>query len=98
MSNDSTPPIAGNTKSANKSTALHELQHAVQQREGFARGGNPGMFEMRYNTAPERLKDANYSAELHYFYYPESIVTASTSWVGTNFSSCLLYTSDAADE
>jgi hypothetical protein len=35
--------------------------------------------------------DANYSAELHYFYYPESIVTALTSWVGTNFSSALLY-------
>ena len=35
--------------------------------------------------------DANYSVELHYFYYPESIVTAGTSWVGTNFSSALLY-------
>jgi len=35
--------------------------------------------------------DLNYSAELHYFYYPESIVTAGTSWVGTNFSSALLY-------
>lgn len=35
--------------------------------------------------------DANYSAELHYFYYPESIVTASTSWLGNNFSSALLY-------
>ena len=35
--------------------------------------------------------DAAYSAELHYFYYPESIVTAGTSWVGTNFSSALLY-------
>jgi hypothetical protein len=35
--------------------------------------------------------DANYSAELHYFYYPESITTAGTSWIGTNFSSVLLY-------
>ena len=35
--------------------------------------------------------DANYSVELHYFYYPESIVTAGTSWVGNNFSSVLLY-------
>jgi len=32
-----------------------------------------------------------YSAELHYFYYPESIVTASTSWIGDNFESALLY-------
>jgi uncharacterized protein YjbI with pentapeptide repeats len=29
--------------------------------------------------------------ELHYFYYPESIVTAGTSWLGTNFDSVLLY-------
>jgi hypothetical protein len=35
--------------------------------------------------------DANYSAELHYFYYPESITTAGTSWIGNNFSSVLLY-------
>jgi len=28
-----------------KSTALHELQHAIQQREGFARGGSPEMFD-----------------------------------------------------
>lgn len=33
----------------------------------------------------------NYGVELHYFYYPESIVTAGTSWVGTNFESVLLY-------
>jgi len=35
--------------------------------------------------------DYNYAVELHYFYYPESIVTAGTSWLGTNFSSALLY-------
>ena len=35
--------------------------------------------------------DANYNMELHYFYYPQSIVTASTSWLGDNFSSALLY-------
>lgn len=35
--------------------------------------------------------DANYSMELHYFYYPESIVTAGTTWLSTNFSSALLY-------
>jgi hypothetical protein len=33
----------------------------------------------------------NYGAELHYFYYPESITTASTSWLGDNFDSVLLY-------
>jgi hypothetical protein len=35
--------------------------------------------------------DANYTAELHYFYYPPSIVTAGTSWLGDNFDSVLLY-------
>ena len=35
--------------------------------------------------------DLNYQAELHYFYYPESIVTAGTSWLGENFDTVLLY-------
>jgi hypothetical protein len=35
--------------------------------------------------------DANYAVELHYFYYPESIVTADNTWLGDNFSSVLLY-------
>lgn len=35
--------------------------------------------------------DANYGAELHYFYYPESIVTSGTSWLGDNYSPALLY-------
>jgi hypothetical protein len=35
--------------------------------------------------------DANYSVELHYFYYPESIVIAGTSWLGDNYSPVLLY-------
>jgi hypothetical protein len=35
--------------------------------------------------------DINYSAELHYFYYPTSITIAGTSWLGDNFSSTLLY-------
>lgn len=35
--------------------------------------------------------DASYAVELHYFYYPQSIVTASTTWLGDNFDSALLY-------
>ena len=35
--------------------------------------------------------DASYHVELHYYYYPESIVTANTSWLGDNFDSVLLY-------
>jgi len=35
--------------------------------------------------------DIAYTAELHYYYYPDSIVTANTSWLGTNFETVLLY-------
>jgi hypothetical protein len=35
--------------------------------------------------------DANYNVELHYYFYPESIVTAATTWLGDNFDSVLLY-------
>ena len=40
--------------------------------------------------------DAIYNVELHYFYYPDSIVTSATnptgvSWLGDNFDSVLLY-------
>jgi hypothetical protein len=35
--------------------------------------------------------DAAYNVELHYFYYPESIVTSGSTWLGDNFDSALLY-------
>jgi hypothetical protein len=35
--------------------------------------------------------DANYTVELHYYYYPESITTATTTWLGDNFDTVLLY-------
>jgi hypothetical protein len=35
--------------------------------------------------------DAAYTLELHYYYYPPSIVNAGTSWVGDNFENVLLY-------
>jgi hypothetical protein len=35
--------------------------------------------------------DANYTVELHYYYYPPSITTAQSSWLGDNFDSVLLY-------
>jgi len=37
--------------------------------------------------------DTAYKAELHYYYYPESITTASSgqTWLGDNFDSVLLY-------
>jgi len=35
--------------------------------------------------------DAVYNIELHYFYYPASIVTAVNTWLGDNFDTVLLY-------
>ena len=35
--------------------------------------------------------DAAYYVELHYYYYPESITTAGTTWLGDNFDTVLLY-------
>jgi hypothetical protein len=35
--------------------------------------------------------DEDYNVELHYYYYPPSIVTAGSSWLGYNFESVLLY-------
>lgn len=35
--------------------------------------------------------DAGYTVELHYGAYPESIVTAGTTWIGDNFPHVLLY-------
>ena len=34
--------------------------------------------------------DSNYDVEIHYGYYPESIVTAGTTWLGDEFDSALL--------
>ena len=36
--------VRDKTEAGARSTILHELQHAVQQREGFARGGNESQF------------------------------------------------------
>jgi hypothetical protein len=55
--------------------------------------GEPQYYAVFDNTAfiLGPTPDASYAVELHYFYYPTSIVTASTTWLGDNFSSTLLY-------
>ena len=35
--------------------------------------------------------DTAYQVELHYYYLPESIVTAGTTWLGNNYETVLLY-------
>jgi len=54
-------------------------------------GGNPPELtnEMSFLLGP--TPDIGYSVELHYFFYPESIVTAGTTWLSDNFDTALLY-------
>jgi len=49
--------------------------------------GSPNELTIMVGPTP----NSSYSVELHYFFYPESIVTAGTSWVGDNYSPALLY-------
>ena len=44
--------------------------------------------ELRLSFGP--TPDLAYSLELDYFFYPESIVTAGSTWLGDNFDSALL--------
>jgi len=52
---------------------------------------SPPVLTNEYSFILGPTPDAAYSVELHYYYYPESIVTASTTWLGDNFDSALLY-------
>lgn len=45
--------------------------------------------ELSFILAP--TPDSNYAVELHYYYYPASIVDQGTSWLGDNYSPALLY-------
>jgi hypothetical protein len=56
---------------------------------GPALAGTSITTELTFILGP--TPDTNYTAELHFYYYPESIVTAGTSWLGDNFDTVLLY-------
>jgi hypothetical protein len=51
--------------------------------------GNAITNELTFLLGP--TPDAVYTMELHFYYYPESITTAGTSWLGDNFDTVLLY-------
>ena len=53
--------------------------------------GNPPTITNELSFIMGPTPDAAYDVELHYYYYPESIVTAGTTWLGDNFDSVLLY-------
>ena len=50
---------SGPSSLAQRSTALHELQHAIQQKEGFARGGSPSnMITELENIAKQKRQES----------------------------------------
>jgi len=51
--------------------------------------GNAITNELTFILGP--TPNANLTVELHFYYYPESIVTTGTSWLGDNFDTVLLY-------
>jgi len=56
---------------------------------GPALSGSVITTELTFILGP--TPDTTYTAELHFYYYPESITTAGTSWLGDNFDTVLLY-------
>lgn len=51
--------INGPTAERGRSVALHELQHVIQAREGFARGGSPHAFAAEKVAAEKSIDDIN---------------------------------------
>ena len=56
---------------------------------GSAVSSNTVSNELTFILGP--TPNVAYTAELHYYYYPESITTAGTSWLGDNYDPALLY-------
>lgn len=71
-------------REAYPSTSTQALPKYYAQFDGDS-GGEQGNFIL--GPTP----DASYAVELHYYYDPESIVTAGTSWYGDNAEAALLY-------
>jgi hypothetical protein len=51
--------------------------------------GNVTSNELTFIMGP--TPNLSYTVELHYYYYPESIVYSGTSWLGDNYDPVLLY-------
>jgi hypothetical protein len=58
--------------------------------EHYALFGPNSVFPNELTIILGPTPDQQYYAELHYYYYPESIVTAGQTWLGDNFDSALL--------
>lgn len=55
--------------------------------------GTPRVYAIQDNDQfiLKPVPDTTYPIRMQYFYYPETIVTASTTWLGDNFDQVLLY-------
>ncbi|MCL2282499.1 MAG: hypothetical protein FWC26_04195, partial [Fibromonadales bacterium] len=47
-----------------RKTLIHEIQHAIQHREGFASGGSPGEFRGEYDKLMNEIKQKNESMRI----------------------------------
>jgi hypothetical protein len=56
--------VAGPDLESKRSVLLHELQHPIQEKEGFAAGANPNMFESIYEQTQKQRNAFNVFANL----------------------------------
>jgi hypothetical protein len=49
-------PVSAENKAADRSVMLHELQHAIQEREGFAEGGSPDTMVLALEKIAEQKR------------------------------------------
>jgi hypothetical protein len=77
-------------KDVNFIREAYPSQSAVGVPKHYAIFGPRSDFENELTFIIGPTPNSSYSAELHYYYYPESIVTAGETWLGDNFDSALL--------
>ena len=72
-------------------TATYQAQPQYYAIFGPTTSGSTITNELSFILGP--TPDGAYSVELHYYYYPESITTASSgqTWLGDNYDAALLY-------
>ena len=62
------------------SVLAHEVQHAIQQIEGFARGGNPESMQERFNAAKKEWRARAWADELRYKADEMGSITIKLQW------------------
>ena len=101
-----TGKVSKNTRTREvKSAVLHEMQHAIQEIEGFAGGGSPKSMQKRFEAAKEEWRARAWADALRYkademgeHYNQAAVEKALIDEYKEMGMDCLLYTYDAADE